>query len=861
MRVRLCLFISFVIASLNAFTQQATLYGKVMDKDSVAISYAYVIADSAKRLDVLADEKGNYKLALAAGQYELKFASLGFHIQKIKVLLSVGEAKELNVIMKNDSLLIRGDTTMKIAAIKTKIIDEVVVTGSKYEKKLSEETVSMNVVKGVTLQSQNIVTVDGEMSRIPGVTIADGQVNIRGGAGWSYGAGSRAQVLMDDLPLLSADAADAKWDIIPVENIEQIEVIKGAASALYGTGAMDGIVNLRTAYPTDEPYASVTVYNGVVGAPTRTPALKWWGSDAPMFGGTSFAYRQKFGQSDLVMGGAFNGNTGYLDSSDAHAFRYNIKYRYRFKKIQGLNMGVNATAYYSWGKTFFLWKGIDSLGYQPYPGTVSVYKSYRFTVDPFIDYTDKHNDHFRFAGRYFDARNDNNTGQGSVPDQYYAELQYHRPFNFKAFDMNVVAGIVNLYDNITPPANATGSLFGKNSSYNFSIYAQTDFKFFDRLNISLGARWEYFDMKHYERDSTGAQRLVSNQNSLSALAYPVFRAGVNYQVGKATYIRASFGQGFRYPSIAERYISTSVGPLTIASNPSLQPEKGYNAEIGIKQGFKLGGNWTGYADVAGFYNHYNNMIEFTFGQFGPYSAWNDFTKDFGFGFSSQNVGETRILGTELQIEGQGKIGPVSLRILTGYTFVDPRSLNWNSQLKLYNYQDSMLTNQGVAQAAFNQANNRDSVSYITYAQTSSSAKNVLKYTSHHLFKLDVTLGWKGIEWNTNLQFNSYMENIDYAFVSPLFTQVLDPSNHTSAFTGLAQYRAAKEATPIGQGRGDIVWNMYLAYNFKAGVRVAFIVNNLLNWEYTPRPAYYESPRNYTVQLNYTFKGKKKEKVR
>ncbi|HWB63422.1 MAG TPA: hypothetical protein VG603_07930, partial [Chitinophagales bacterium] len=59
--------------------------------------------------------------------------------------------------------------------------------------------------------------------------------------------------------------------------------------------------------------------------------------------------------------------------------------------------------------------------------------------------------------------------------------------------------------------------------------------------------------------------------------------------------------------------------------------------------------------------------------------------------------------------------------------------------------------------------------------------------------------------------------------------------------------------------GDIVWNAYVAYNFKKGVRLSFLVNNLLNSEYTPRPAYYSSPRNYTLQFSYTFTGKKKDK--
>ena len=61
------------------------------------------------------------------------------------------------------------------------------------------------------------------MEQVPGVTIIDGQANIRGGSGFSYGAGSRVLLLVDDLPMLAADAGDIKWSFLPVENLEQVE--------------------------------------------------------------------------------------------------------------------------------------------------------------------------------------------------------------------------------------------------------------------------------------------------------------------------------------------------------------------------------------------------------------------------------------------------------------------------------------------------------------------------------------------------------------------------------------------------------------------------------------------------------------
>ncbi len=862
MKLNFYLLLTFISLSFSVFAQNAKVTGKVTEENGDAMISASVVIDAGKGWAAVTDLDGNYSIELPAGSYEVNFTYLGKDPQKIKITLAAGEKKVLNVQLIESH----------------KVMDEVVISGSKYEQKLSEQTVSMEVIKGSSLTGDNITSLDEGMTKVPGVTIADGQINIRGGAGWSYGAGSRVLVLVDDLPILSADAQDAKWSIVPMENVDQVEVIKGAASALYGSGALDGIVNVRTAYPTDEPYFKVTVYGGFDSKPTNTPDMAdWWGGKQALFGdnnlmvptsrpygeGISFAYREKFGQSDLQIGGAYDGATGYLDSSAGYQVRANVKYRYRFKNVPGLNIGINVSALYDWGQTFFFWNGLDSLGYKPFAKTVTVYKDQRFTVDPFVDYFDKQNNQFKFIGRFLNSTNTNSTGQGSVPNLYYTEFQYHRKWEFSKFDLNLVTGVVNQYNDVNPPAGSTTSLFGKDNSENASVYAQTDFKFFKKLTVSLGARWEYFDMRHYTADTTGftgntpdiTQKLVSNVNSLKQLNYPLFRVGANYQAAEVTYIRASFGQGFRYPSIAERYVTTNVGPLTIASNPELQPEKGYSAEIGIKQGFSLGGSWVGYTDLSGFANFFTNMTEFSFGQFGPKSEWNNYTDDFGLGFSSQNIGKTRILGTELVLGSQGKLGPVGIDLMTGYTFIDPRSLNWNDPLTLFNYQGYQLSNSGGGAGSYNPANGVPGSKNITYAETSTSSTNLLKYRSPHTLKFDVTATWKGFEVNTNMQYSSFQKNIDYAFVSPLFRAF-----EGTAFQGLYQWRTAKENTPIGKGRGDIDWNWRFGYTFKAGIKMAFLIKNILNWEYMARPAYFAEPRNYTMQLSYTMPAKKKKKV-
>ena len=57
-------------------------------------------------------------------------------------------------------------------------------------------------------------------------------------------------VLLDDMPLMGADVRDVQWDLLPIEAAENIEVIKGPSSILYGSSASAGTVNVRTGWLT-----------------------------------------------------------------------------------------------------------------------------------------------------------------------------------------------------------------------------------------------------------------------------------------------------------------------------------------------------------------------------------------------------------------------------------------------------------------------------------------------------------------------------------------------------------------------------------------------------------------------------------
>jgi outer membrane receptor protein involved in Fe transport len=94
---------------------------------------------------------------------------------------------------------------------------------------------------------------------------------------------------------------------------------------------------------------------------------------------------------------------------------------------------------------------------------------------------------------------------------------------------------------------------------------------------------------------------------------PVFRLGVNFEIRKYNYIRASFGQSFRVPSIAERFVTYQLGAISIIPNYDIKPERGFTAELGYKRSFKIN-KWLGYWDAVVFWTEFKDMIEFQFGQ-------------------------------------------------------------------------------------------------------------------------------------------------------------------------------------------------------------------------------------------------------
>ena len=107
--------------------------------------------------------------------------------------------------------------------------DEVVIRAGKFDKPLEEQTVSVSVMQSKMIEAKNTRSIETILDMTPGLTILDQEPQIRGGSGFTFGVGSKVAVFVDDMPVVAGDAGKPDWSLIPVENIEQIEVVKGAS--------------------------------------------------------------------------------------------------------------------------------------------------------------------------------------------------------------------------------------------------------------------------------------------------------------------------------------------------------------------------------------------------------------------------------------------------------------------------------------------------------------------------------------------------------------------------------------------------------------------------------------------------------
>lgn len=762
------LFAFFCILQGHIFAQ---LSGVVIDKESKVV-ISQVSVKSSENEKVETNSYGTFIIPVKKLPVTLYFQKKGFEVDSIRI-------QQLGYV--NMSL-----------AVLSQDVKTVVVTSGKRNQNIEEIPISIEILKPALIANKGFTNLEQAVNQSPGVFTMDGQVSIRGGGGYAYGAGSRVMLLWNGIPMLSPDVGDVKWNAVPMEQASQIEILKGASSVLYGSGALNGIIALTEKEAKPEGQLTMKYQSGVYGDPKRS-SMTWWNRNP-----TSHLLDVYYGKSKGRLGYTIGVNglidEGYREGNDEKRARINGSLYYFPKKYPKMKLGMSYQFQWQDKGVFILWKN-DSMGYQALENTLSRQRAIRLNVDPYLKFIDKHDNKHYLRTRYYlvTTGNSDKVYDASFAEMYYADYNIQK----KIGNTNIISGFMNMTNKVT------SYVFDNHLSNNLALYEQVETKL-KKLDLTAGLRLEFCQL---DKSKPETQFVISDK--FTSPVYPIFRLGTHYAINKASHLRASFGQGIRFPSVAERYISASVGSVRIFRNPDLRPETGWNSEIGWKQILKFG-KWMGMIDVAGFVNQYSNMTEFSFGVYKPdtmaflqTSNPNAINYLYNWvGFQAQNAEKARITGMEFSFNSSGKIGNVEVVSLLGYTYMNPISLN----------------NDPIYRASF-----------------SDTSTNMLKYRFNHLAKADVQASYKKWSIGGSMRYNSFMKNIDRAFeVGVLGTELL---------VGMQHYRQQ-------YNKGVFVFDARLSYELKKGIKLNFIANNFLNAEYASRPGDLQAPRNFTLQLQY-----------
>lgn len=928
------IFIFLICLSCSVGIYGQTVSGYIYDAKTseilpgVNVSYKY----KGETKGVLSDADGKYEIDVPMDAIMLTFSYVGYESQNCPLVIDNRGTTNQNIFMK----------------MQVELLNEVVVSVGRFEQKLSDITVSMDVIKPEDIERQNPKDLRSVLSTVSGVDITDRQPSIRSGSGWTYGVGSRSLIMVDGMSILSPGVGEINWNTIPMENIEQVEVIKGASSVLYGSSALNGLINVRTKRPSLEPETTVEGYLGIYGNSSNS-SYRWWSKEFwkdgnypvepllrknilygvrnPIYTGLDFSHSRRIGNFDVSGGMNIFSDEGYREGDYNKRMRLGGNLTYNDPNIKLLNYGFNVNFLSNEFGDFFIWRS-DKSPYQRSPLTNMGREANIIYVDPFINYTNpENNTSHKFKGRfYFRSDNISTVGtdkslidiardmgvhdvdkiikdpQGALQDvwqqvgpsilppllnndwrgvvesvenslpmlfptatnadyvdliswfinnrpkpgqdptqwvlntvspapekaktdntfSYFADYQFSKKFE----TATLTSGLT--YERV----GARSSVTGDHNSDNVAGFFQYDDKFFDRLNLSLGVRFEYYRVdSHYREAETSIL-------GVNVPVKPVFRGGLNYQLAEFTFLRASFGQGYRYPSITEKYLIKDIGGVGAYPNKSLKPEQGYNAEIGLKQAYKFG-PFMGFFDVAAFYTYYKDMIEFEFGLIDP-----DPAKDYQFITNLREVGGI-IKNGDVPYIGV-KFGNVSRAQIYGVDFSLNGFCNINSGLKFIYNLGYVYTEPH--DKDYKERNAREDANHDPFAMKSKSNNSkYLKYRQKHTAKASFDLQWDRFSVGTNMQWKSKTLVVDYFLLderTKLDTDIMDYAR-TILFGDLKGY---------WKEHNDDFFTM----DFRMGVQVTkrvhmqCIINNITNKEYSVRPMDISAPRTFVVKTSLKF---------
>lgn len=570
----------------------------------------------------ISDKKGNFTILSNQKQIELEIQYAGYEIFKKSVL---------------------GDTTLIINLNRKNYkSDELIVSANKKTESIQDVPISISIIKNEEFSVRNITSLDYALQYVPGVEVNQDNVSIRGSSGFSFGIGARTIFLQDGFPLLSADNNDIKFDIIPILLVDRVEVIKGAGSALYGTSALGGVINVITSEPTSNPLIRTRMYSGIYDNPKYD---QWNWSDRSLIDrGIDLAYAQKFGDYGIMGSVSGFSRDSYKRYDKSERISLFLKQLYKFND----KTKIEITANYSTSNTddWVYWNSLDSALIPPTGTDESIsIRANKLAISTqfrqIINENSLINLKLGLFNTYFSnmLETTHSEFRESTGNTYFFETQYSNTLNEENSIITGVEARVNQVISFS---------YGDNTQSIIGAFSQLENRSINDLILTLGLRAD--------------KELLDSLDTKLQISPKI---GLNYSPFEYLTIRSSYGRGFRTASIAERYASVQFQGFNVVENPNLKSETSQSVELGLSLDILNSDNYLNF-DISGFYNKYNDLIEPTF-------ETTDVTV-----IKFMNIIEAEISGIETALNYKFKN---DFEFLTSLTYLNPRNIVESKDLK------------------------------------------------------------------------------------------------------------------------------------------------------------------------------------
>jgi outer membrane cobalamin receptor len=558
------IFISFLLSILSA---QGSITGSVHRADNGEPLLGVNVLVQNTFMGTTTDIDGQFTIdQLNPGEYTLVISMIGFKKYVERGIIVSDEISHIDIQLAQDILS----------------APHVVVTASRQAQDVMELPVSMSVIGPRQIRDRAVVNLTEAMKYEPGVSTVRGQLKIRGATGYTLGTGDRTLLMIDGVPLLGSGAGNITWTMIPVSEVDHVEIIRSGGSALYGSSALGGVVNILTKNAPAKPETRVRLKSGVYSDPKFK---QWeWRSKPGMYNYLDVTHSRPIGNHSAWIRFHKAKSDGYKRQGWLDANNITGKVKLNFG--ERYNASIFANYYADETALASQWKNAANPFDAPAGEAADYTKGTKLHLNGFFNMIISDKTVIKLKGSMYDVwwKNHSATNDNGIDEQKgYGEAQISTTLGQST---QVTAGVVG------QKAKIRAGNYGNHSSLSMATYIQAQQRIGKKLTLNTGARMETYFVDDEKLDESFAPQIALNFRMYDWLSF-----------------RSAVSSGFRVPAIAEMYTRTQLNIFKVEPNPDLIAERSQAEEVGMT--VKLPGNkWISdmTMDVAAFKSTFDQLI-------------------------------------------------------------------------------------------------------------------------------------------------------------------------------------------------------------------------------------------------------------